>query len=166
MLRAWAMAVMLIGVSPATLHAQPKPQGVTEIFKCRTESGQVTYTNDRRQAEKQKCELVTSQINVAPPFSRPQQQARTTGRADFPRETPQQSTSARERQREVLEGELAAEQKALSQARQELAEQEAVRTGDERNYARVQDRLQPFKERVENHEKNIQALQRELANLK
>ena len=41
-----------------------------------------------------------------------------------------------------------------------------MRTGDERNYARVQDRLQPFKERVENHEKNIQALQRELANLK
>ena len=158
---------MLIGVSAAPAHAQPKPQGVTEIFKCRSETGQVTYTNDRRQAEKQKCELVTSQINVAPPFSRaPQQQARSAGRADFPRETPQQSTSARERQREILEGELASEQKALSQARQELAEQEAVRTGEERNYARVQDRLQPFRDRIENHEKNIQALQRELGNLK
>jgi len=41
-----------------------------------------------------------------------------------------------------------------------------VRSGDERNYARVQERLQPYKETVENHQKNIQALQRELGNLK
>ena len=137
-------------------------QGVTEIFKCRTETGQVTYTNDRRQAERQKCELVTSQINVAPPFAQPQ------GRKaqNFPRETAGQSASARERQREILERELDSERKALDQARRALAEQESVRTGDERNYARVQERLQPFKDTVENHEKNIQALQRELANLK
>jgi hypothetical protein len=41
-----------------------------------------------------------------------------------------------------------------------------VRFGDERNYARVLERLQPYKDAVQNHEKNIQALQRELANLK
>jgi chromosome segregation ATPase len=148
---------MLIG----NAHAQ---SGVTEIFKCKSESGQVTYTNDRRQAERQKCELVTSQINVAPPFTRPQQQARTPG--NFPRESASQSSNARERQREILERELAAEQKALDQARQALAEQEAVRTGEERNYARVLERLQPYKDNIQNHEKNIQALQRELGNLK
>jgi septal ring factor EnvC (AmiA/AmiB activator) len=74
--------------------------------------------------------------------------------------------NARERQREILQGELASEREALTRARQALAEQEAVRTGDERNYARVQERLQPFKDTIENHEKNIQALQRELGNLK
>jgi len=137
--------------------------GVTEIFKCRNEAGQVTYTNDRRQAERQKCELVTSQINVAPPFTQPQAARK---QQNFPRETPSQSANARERQREILERELAAERKALDQAKQALAEQEAVRTGEERNYARVLERLQPFKATVENHEKNIQALQRELANLK
>lgn len=135
-------------------------QQVTEIFKCRNEQGQVTYTNDRRQAEKQKCELVTSQINVAPGRA---PQARTSG---FPRESAGESASARERQRQILERELASEQQALNQAKQALAEQESVRTGDERNYARVLERLQPFKETVQNHEKNIQALQRELASLK
>jgi hypothetical protein len=134
-------------------------QQVTEIFKCRNEQGQVTYTNDRRQAEKQKCELVTSQINVAPRVP----QARTSG---FPRESAGESASARERQRQILERELASEQQALNQAKQALAEQESARTGDERNYARVLERLQPFKETVQNHEKNIQALQRELGNLK
>jgi len=158
--RAWALALLLLGL--AAMNAAAQQQGVTEIFKCRTENGQVTYTNDRRQAERQKCELVTSQINVAP-AQRPQANGRGSA---FPRESASQSASARERQRQILENELAAEQKALSQAKQALAEQQAVRTGDERNYARVQERLQPFKDTIENHEKNIQALQRELGNLK
>lgn len=139
-------------------HAQ---QDTSEIFRCRNEQGQVTYTNDRRQAEKQKCELVASKINVAP-APKP-----SAGRSPgFPRESPSQTASARERQRQVLERELANEREMLKQAQQALAEQEAVRTGEERNYARVLDRLKPYKDTVENHEKNIQALQRELGNLK
>jgi hypothetical protein len=155
--RAWAFGILLAGLPAMNAQAQ---QGVTEIFKCRGQDGQVTYTNDRRQAERQKCELVTRQVNVAP--SRP-----TAIRPqEFPRETSASSASARERQREILERELSIEQQALKQAQQALAEQEAVRFGDERNYARVLERLQPYKDTVENHEKNIQALQRELANLK
>lgn len=151
---AWALAVLVLGLSAVNALAQP----VTEIFKCRNEQGQVTYTNDRRQAEKQKCELVSrQQINVAPA------QARSPG---FPRESEHDSVNARLRQREVLQGELDSEREALTRARQSLAEQEAVRSGDERNYARVQERLQPFKDTIENHEKNIQALQREIGNLK
>lgn len=155
--RAWAFGILLAGLPAMNAQAQ---QGVTEIFKCRGQDGQITYTNDRRQAERQKCELVTRQVNVAP--SRPAA-IRPPG---FPRETTSSSTSARERQREILERELSIEQQALKQAQQALAEQEAVRSGDERNYARVLERLQPYKDTVENHEKNIQALQRELANLK
>jgi hypothetical protein len=155
--RAWAIAVLALGLSAMNAHAQP----VVEIFKCRSENGQVTYTNDRRQAEKQKCELVTSQINVAPPLAKPP--ARTP--SGFPRETPRDSASARERQREILQKELASEEQALSKARQALAEQESVRSGDERNYARVLERLQPYKDSVELHQKNIEALKRELANL-
>jgi hypothetical protein len=157
MYRGWVLAGLLLGLPAMSSHAQQ----AGEIFKCRSETGQVTYTNDRRQAEKQKCEPVTSKINVAPAQRAPQ------GRAPgFPRESASASASARERQRLVLERELASEQQALSQARQALAEQEAVRTGEERNYARVLERLQPYKDAVQNHEKNIQALQRELANLK
>jgi chromosome segregation ATPase len=161
--RAWATGVVvaLVGtlglIFPQIIHAQP----VTEIFKCRSATGQVTYTNDRRQAERQKCELVTSQINVAPPLTKPP--ARKS--SGFPRETARDSATARERQREILQQELASEEQALSKARQALAEQEAVRSGDERNYARVLERLQPYKDSVETHQKNIEALKRELTNL-
>ena len=87
MLRLLAFSFVLAGLPAMNALAQAQ-QGVTEIFKCRNESGQVTYTNDRRQAEKQKCELVTSQINVAPPY-RP---APSRSASSFPRETP--TTSA------------------------------------------------------------------------
>jgi chromosome segregation ATPase len=163
MLRLAALGFVLLGLPAMNALAQAQ-QGVTEIFKCRNESGQVTYTNDRRQAEKQKCELVTSQINVAPPYRPGPSSSRSA--ASFPRETPTMSAAAKDRQRQILERELESEQRALSAAKQALAEQEAVRSGNERNYARVLERLQPYQDTVNNHEKNIQALQRELANLK
>jgi hypothetical protein len=151
--RAWALGVLLLC---GTAHAQQP----SEIWRCIDADGRRHYTNAKKETVGMKCELVTSQINVAPPLSQP----RTP--QGFPRESPRQSVSARERQREILDGELTTERESLNQAKQALAEQEAVRSGDERNYARVQERLQPFKDAIQNHEKNIQALQRELGNLK
>jgi len=151
--------VLLVAALAGSAHAQ-----VTEIFKCRNADGHWTYTNDRREAEKQKCEVVTRQINVAPAQKAPPRASNSPGQ--FPRETPEASANAKARQREILEKELAQEQAALAKARQQLAEQEQVRYGNERNYARVEERLQPFKDSVETHQKNIEALRRELANLR
>jgi hypothetical protein len=154
--RAWALGVLLLC---GTAHAQQAQ--TTEIYRCIDSDGRRHYTNSKKDtAGMKQCELVTSQqINVAPA-------PRAPARATFPRESASTSASARNRQREILEQELANEQKALEQAKQALAAQEAVRMGDERNYARVEERLQPFKDTVNNHENNIKALQRELGNLK
>jgi len=148
----------LILVAFAAVSPFAQAQSSTEIYKCVDPSGRAAYTNDPRETQGRKCTLVTRQINVAPP---PKPAAATA----FPRESATERASARGRQREILEKELAAEQADLAKARQALAEQEAVRTGEERNYARMMERLQPFKDRVETHEKNIEALRRELANI-
>lgn len=68
--------------------------------------------------------------------------------------------------RKILEEELAVEEKALAQARKELADGEATRLGDERNYQRYLDRVQGLKDRVSQHERNIAALRQELSNLR
>jgi Domain of unknown function (DUF4124) len=149
---------LLVALALGSL-ATPAPAQLTEIFKCRDARGHWTYTNDRRQAEKEKCELVASQINVSPA-----QKARPSSPASFPRESSAERAAGKGRQREILQQELASEEAALTKARQALAEQEAVRSGDERNYARVEERLKPFKESVESHQKNIEALRREIAN--
>lgn len=151
-LRAVVLASGLLAV-PA--HAQ-----VTEIYKCLDPSGRPLYTSDKRDTAGKKCEVVSRQVNVAPsqpPPPRP---------ATFPRESANDRSSAMVRQRAILEQELATESQLLDKARQDLAAQEATRSGDERNYARVLERLQPFRDSVETHEKNVEALRRELGNTK
>jgi len=158
--RGWAM---LFTAAMAALPAHAQNNSVTEIWKCRGADGRWTYTNDKREAEKQKCEVVTRQINVAPPAAPPRAPAARQG--GFPRESAAERAKRSESSRDILEQELATEQAALAKARAELTEQEAVRSGNERNYARVLERLQPYKDSVETHEKNIEALRRELNNL-
>jgi len=164
-----AASVLAAPVRAQQPLATQQAPAATEIFKCKGADGHWTYTNDRREAEKQKCEVVTRQVNVAPapPVPPPQQRpaARNQRPADFPKENANDRATARDRQREILEQELANEQAALAKAKQDLAEQESVRSGNERNYARVEERLQPYKDSVETHEKNIEALRRELNNL-
>ena len=156
--RAWVPALVLLGCSLA-LGARAQ---TTEIYKCTDASGRPLYTSDKRDTAGKKCELVSRQVNVMPSQGSTQSQGATQSRrsgegATFPRESSDQ--------REILQKELATEQEALARARQELAQAESVRMGDERNYAKVLERLQPLKDSVETHEKNIQALQRELGNL-
>ena len=146
---------LLVALALGSL-AMPAAAQVTEIFKCRDARGQWTYTNDRRQAEKEKCEPVTTQVNVAP--------AKASRPSNFPRESSTERAAGKGRQLEILKTELASEEAALAKARQALAEQEAIRTGDERNYARVEERLKPYQETVDGHQKNVDALKREIAN--
>lgn len=150
--RAWLLLFAFSGAASA--------QGTTEIYKCVDASGRPLYTSDKRDTVGKNCQVVSREINVVPANG-----GRRATREGFPRETPEKQKSARERQREILEKELASEQEALAKAKEALAAQEAVRYGDERNYARVLERLQPYRDTVENHQKNIEALQRELANL-
>lgn len=164
--RAWGPVLVFLGCSLA-LDARAQ---TTEIYKCTDATGRPLYTSDKRDTAGKKCELVSRQVNVMPSQGSTQGATQSRGARGgegtaFPRESSDQRASAKDRQREILQKELATEQEALARARQELAQAESVRSGDERNYARVLERLQPLKESVETHEKNIQALQRELGNL-
>jgi hypothetical protein len=150
------LRLLILGIF-AVASAPAAAQQRSEIYKCVDASGRASYTNDARETAGRKCQLVTTQINVAPP----PKQGKPNG---FPRESAADRANAKGKQREILQQELASEESSLAKAKEELAEQESVRAGDERNYARVLERLQPFKDRVETHEKNVEALKRELAN--
>jgi len=85
--------------------------------------------------------------------------------AGFPKESASDRAASKVKQRETLENELTQEQSMLSDARKKLTEQEGIRNGDEKNYSRVLERLKPYQDTVEVHEKNVEALKRELGNL-
>ena len=135
---------------------------VTEIYNCVDRDGKRLYTSDKRETSGLKCKLVSREINVVPAQKPPPMGSPSS----FPRETAQARDSAKARQRDILEKELVSEQQQLDQARKVLAEQESVRSGDEKNYARVLERLQPYKDTVDLHQKNIEALRREISNIR
>jgi hypothetical protein len=143
----------------------PAVAQVTEIYKCVDKTGRPLYTSDRKDMDGKKCELVSREVNVVPAQKAPPPPPRVSRDAGgFPRESSSERAFAKGRQRDILEQELATEEGLLAQAKQALAEQESVRNGDERNYARVLERLQPYKDNVDLHQKNIEALKRELGN--
>lgn len=134
------------------------------LYKCTDGQGHVTYTNQK--ASGKDCVILSQDKPVstfsAPSRSRPAMS--TPG--GFPRVGSDQQKARDSDRRSILEEELATEQKKLDEARKALAEQESVRQGDERNYQRVLDRLKPYQETVQLHERNVEALRKELANLK
>jgi len=144
-------------IAVAALAASPAR---ADIFKCVDGEGHVTYSN----MQAQNCK----RLNLDPVSSTPAQQpaAKAPTPASFPRVDADAQRARDTDRRRILDSELAAEQKNLEQAKKELAEQESVRSGDERNYQRVLDRLQPFKDRVALHERNIEAIRKEIANLR
>lgn len=142
------------------------PVQAQSIYKCVDASGNTLISNARMDRN---CKAVVTGPDSSVPAPRPKG---ATGAAanpspnGFPR-VQEDAQKARDNDRKrILEQEMASEQRNLEQAKKELAEQEAVRMGDERNYQRMLDRLQPYKDRVAQHERNIQAIQKELSNLR
>lgn len=133
-----------------------------DVYKCVDDDGHVTYTNTKPSA-KAKCTALSRDQRVS---TVPGRAANTPSPAGFPKVGSDVQKARDNDRRKILDQELAAEEKNLDQARKELAEQEAIRTGDERNYQRVLDRLQPFKDKVALHERNIEALKKEIGNLR
>lgn len=134
-----------------------------DIYKCADSSGHVTYTNDKPPVSQKNCSLLTRELPVNT-VSMPKRSAATP--SDFPKVDDATQKSRDSERRKILEQELSTEQSALDDAKKELAAQEAVRNGDERNYQKYLDRIQPFKDKADLHERNVEAIRKELSTLK
>src|SRR6266436_4434386 len=138
--------------------ATPCGHAQSEVYKCHDASGRTTYTNVKRDTVGKNCTLVSKEVSVVP-AQVPTRGVQSSAVSD--------SASARnENRRRILESELQNEQQLLSDARQKLTEQEGIRDGDERNYARVLERLKPYQEAIGQHTKNIEQLRSELGRLR
>jgi len=130
-----------------------------QVFKCIGANGKITYSNDR--GSEKECKQISSEQAVSTINMRP-----NPSQATFPRVSDEAQRERDNIRRRVLEKELDSERQELEGARSKLAEEEAVRYGDEKNYQRVLERLQPYKEAIERRERNIEALTQELSGLR
>lgn len=135
--------------------AAPSGQAQSEVYKCPDASGRPTYTNVKRDTVGKNCTLVSKEVQVVPSQPASSGGGRSSAAVD-----------RNESRRKILESELQNEQQLLSDAQAKLAEQEGIRSGNESNYARVQERLKPYQEAVDLHTKNIEQLRGELGRLR
>ena len=155
MSRIGALLVLALGLAaPGPARAQ-----LETLWNCKDTNGRTTLTNQKSDTAGKDCRVVQQdRVTVVPA-------PKTKSPAGFPRETPADRASSKAKQKDTIEKELTQEEAMLVDARKKLTEQEAIRTGDEKNYAKVVERLKPYRDTVEVHEKNVEALKRELTNL-
>lgn len=138
--------------------------GQGTVWRC-VEQGRSQYTNIKKEIDGKDCAVVSREVSIV--HSQSAAQSKPDARpADFPRVAPETQRLRDETRRKILENELSVEAKSLADAKEKLAEQGGIRTGSERNYQKVIDRLQPYQESVDRHERNVMALQQELTRLK
>lgn len=152
------------------------------VYKCTDANGRVTYTNDRnlfRNCKPLSGDLPVSTVPSAPADAAQSAPPRATPAPtpnNFPRVTPDAQRARDEGRLEILEQELSAEQSALDAARARLKTEEERDAPEDRNVRRDgrstinvekrDERLQPFRNQVELHERNIEALQREMSRVR
>ncbi|MCX7169928.1 MAG: DUF4124 domain-containing protein [Proteobacteria bacterium] len=133
------------------------------LYKCADASGRLEYTNLKNSAKK--CAVLSGDQPIST-FSAPKQALRSPSPNDFPRVDGDTQRGRDGDRRKILEQEFATEQQNLDKARKALLEVETTRQGDEKNYLKYVDRMQGIKDGIALHERNVEALRHELANLK
>jgi hypothetical protein len=175
---AMTSAKLIGGLIIAGLASTAFGQGA--VFRCIDDNGRPQYTNVKTDTDGKKCTVVTREVSVVPnvgaaPTPTPAPAAGTrpspTAAANpsagaspggFPRVDPQTQRSRDDGRRRILEDELSQERRSLDKAKSDLAQQENTREGGEKNYQRVLDRMKPYQDAVERHQRNVGALEKEL----
>ena len=175
----------------AGLGVAPQLARADVMYQCVDESGHKSFSNIRPSGKGTKCTAMDLGPATTMPGAKPAAPAaRTPTPASFPKVGEATQKSRDTDRRRILEGELAAEQRNLEQARKDLAGQEEVlpeeRFGPQQrcsagkdgkqvcvavggsgiNGAKVEERLQSYKDKVALHERNVEAIQKELAKLR
>lgn len=145
-----------------------QPARADTLYKCQGAEGRTTYTN---QKSNKSCEII-SQDKPISTFNAPAPKPRQATPADFPRVNGDQQKARDNDRRAILEQELANEQKNLDAAKKALTEQENTVLPEERlqgggvQGGKRDERVQTYRDKLKLHERNIESIRREIANLK
>jgi hypothetical protein len=144
-------------------HAQ------SAIYKCVDASGRVEFTD----AVKPGCKSLDLPSSYAAPARRagaaPRQgsaPAPTASPANFPRVDTSVQKARDDDRRGILNDELRAEEKKLADLKSTFNGGEPERQGNEKNYAKYQERVASMKDDISRAERNIDALRREISNIR
>lgn len=154
---------LLVGLSGIS-HAQG------EVFLCVDDNGRREYKNIGLTKGCKPVDMSGISMVPAPPRRvAPVQTAAAkpaAAPADFPKVDSATQRARDSDRRRILQDEMRTEEQKLADLKTEFNGGEPERRGDERNYAKYQTRVAAMQEDIGRTEKNIEALKRELGNLK
>ncbi|WP_346267587.1 DUF4124 domain-containing protein [Janthinobacterium lividum] len=165
MTKHYRMALMagLLGAA-AQAHGQ--------LYVCADAQGHKTYTDKRAGAHCQLLDLPgamtepprkTAPLAGAP--ARPAMQAAPAAGA-FPKVDGAEQRARDLDRRQILQDELRSEELKLAAQRLEFNAGQPERQGNERNYAKYQERVAQLKDNISRTQQNVEALKREIANIR
>lgn len=155
----------------ALLLLASMPVQADVMYQCVDESGHKSFSNIKSTEKGARCTAMDLGVPVAVPPPRAAA-VKTPTPASFPKVDDNAQKSRDTDRRRILDSELAAEQKNLEQVKKDLAEQEATVLPSERmqggaiSGGKLQERIQPYKDKAALHERNIEAIQKEIAKLR
>ena len=146
----------------------------TTVYKCVDAQGRVEFTDTGKKG----CKALDLPGYIpAPPERRgPAPAARGANPApvaaaapspsNFPRVDTSQQRARDDDRRGILTEELRAEEQKLADLRKVFNNGEPERQGNERNYAKYQERVAQMRDDISRTERNVEALRREIANIR
>lgn len=151
----------------AALCAGAPAQAQAQVYKCVDQNGATLYTDRSARG----CVALDLPSTIPAPAQRgataaPRAAAPVTTPSDFPRVASAQQRARDDDRREILNDELRNEEKKLAELRREFNNGEPERQGNEKNYAKYQERVAQMRDSIGRAEKNVEALKREIANIR
>ena len=141
-----------------TLAGLPAGASANTLYKCTDAAGGVLYTNQK--TANKNCIVLSVQLPPPPPREPGATRVRsapTPTPTDFPRVSEQQQSARDSDRRAILERELATERGHLDSAKRTLADAAKAAGGTS---------MQAAKDAIALHERNIDALTREMGKLR
>ena len=165
--------------SSACLVLASAPAYADVMFQCVDGSGHKSFSNMKSSVKGVQCTAMDlgPAAPIAAPIAAPAPRgaAKTPTPSTFPRVDNDAQKARDTDRRRILDNELAAEQRNAEQARKELAEQDATILPNERMQfkggggiagGKVEERVRPYRDKVALHERNIEAIQKEIGRLR
>ena len=136
-----------------------------DVYLCMGENGSKEYKNTGATKGCKKVDLPG--ITMIPAPKRPLQTAsakQTSSPSDFPKIDGGTQKARDNDRKQILQDEMKTEEQKLANLKKEFNNGEPERQGDERNFAKYQERVASMKEDLDRTEKNVEALKREIGN--
>jgi hypothetical protein len=167
------LPTLLLALLPVMgAHAQ------SVVYRCVDKEGRVLYTDTNAGNCKVVDSIISGAISAPPASSRApaagatmrqgagRAAAPTASPANFPRVDNATQRARDDDRREILNEELRAEEKKLADLKRDFNNGEPERQGNEKNYAKYQERVARMRDDVARAEKNVEAIRREIGNIR